>query len=291
MRGKHRNCRQYAYQHGITPAGAGKTRYFCHFNSPSGDHPRRCGENRREFPSSAATGITPAGAGKTQFGHPYTKRTWDHPRRCGENRGRVPCPPTERGSPPQVRGKQGCHTVKILSGGITPAGAGKTGHAHGVRHRHTDHPRRCGENAVKAANTGTHVGSPPQVRGKRRSSQTAETRTRITPAGAGKTARHLRFSKRNRDHPRRCGENQKSHTAAKTYRGSPPQVRGKPLRDWSGCPLAGITPAGAGKTSRRRILRGLSADHPRRCGENAGFFDDPRAELGSPPQVRGKRRR
>ena len=25
MRGKHRNCRQYAYQHGITPADAGKT--------------------------------------------------------------------------------------------------------------------------------------------------------------------------------------------------------------------------------------------------------------------------
>ena len=25
MRGKHRNCRQYAYQHRITPADAGKT--------------------------------------------------------------------------------------------------------------------------------------------------------------------------------------------------------------------------------------------------------------------------
>ena len=25
VRGKHRNCRQYAYQHRITPAGAGKT--------------------------------------------------------------------------------------------------------------------------------------------------------------------------------------------------------------------------------------------------------------------------
>ena len=50
--------------------------------------------------------------------------------------------------------------------------------------------------------------------------------------------------------------------------GSPPQVRGKPLMLPQVRLERGITPAGAGKTTRavRRAI--VKWDHPRRCGEN-----------------------
>ena len=91
---------------------------------------------------------------------------------------------------------------------------------------------------------------------------------RITPAGAGKTAlSHLQlaFSK---DHPRRCGENRDRLCPTCNWRGSPPQVRGKPV----GTLLAWVK----------------AQDHPRRCGENSEPAGKTIVNVGSPPQVRGK---
>ena len=52
--------------------------------------------------------------------------------------------------------------------------------------------------------------------------------------------------------------------------------------------LMRITPADAGKTKPTdgHILR--KQDHPRRCGENVNRFLALLANIGSPPQVRGK---
>ena len=50
-----------------------------------------------------------------------------------------------------------------------------------------------------------------------------------------------------------------------------------------------ITPAGAGKTEPLGCLPFFVQDHPRRCGENFIVSLAERAEMGSPPQVRGKR--
>ena len=72
--------------------------------------------------------------------------------------------------------------------------------------------------------------------------------------------------------------------------GSPPQVRGKRLDGLASAPTAGITPAGAGKTSRRACKRTDGRDHPRRCGENRTVFKYLFTATGSPPQVRGKLR-
>ena len=72
------------------------------------------------------------------------------------------------------------------------------------------------------------------------------------------------------DHPRRCGENVFLHFDSFQKMGSPPQVRGKLWGRHGGTWYAGITPAGAGKTSRLAVLL-------------------PTVE-GSPPQVRGKQR-
>ena len=45
VRGKHSYLPIFGHFNGITPAGAGKTRFFSNFTSPLKDHPRRCGEN------------------------------------------------------------------------------------------------------------------------------------------------------------------------------------------------------------------------------------------------------
>ena len=70
--------------------------------------------------------------------------------------------------------------------------------------------------------------------------------------------------------------------------GSPPQVRGKQDNPPTVLPEAGITPAGAGKTSICAVRQADTEDHPRRCGENLTTFPQSSASAGSPPQVRGK---
>ena len=50
-----------------------------------------------------------------------------------------------------------------------------------------------------------------------------------------------------------------------------------------------ITPAGAGKTTEKRVSKLQNGDHPRRCGENFLPVVICTTPLGSPPQVRGKR--
>ena len=187
MRGKHCNLRTQGEFVRITPAGAGKTRPCSICRTRSGDHPRRCGENIVDyFYSFGAAGsppqvrgklccdsvchtckrITPAGAGKTCFQHHFFCLCQDHPRRCGENTGLQAHRRQLPGSPPQVRGKQGCYSSLKLFFGITPAGAGKTARASLGRQTERDHPRRCGENSCNSSIITGKLGSPPQVRGK-----------------------------------------------------------------------------------------------------------------------------
>ena len=171
---------------------------------------------------------------------------------------------------------------------ITPAGAGKTRPCSICRTRSGDHPRRCGENIVDYFYSFGAAGSPPQVRGKLCCDSVCHTCKRITPAGAGKTlVEHPRL-KTNRDHPRRCGENNAIHGKRLNVVGSPPQVRGKPKPTSGTLPASRITPAGAGKTVLCFGAMQPPWDHPRRCGENALTEADYSAMIGSPPQVRGK---
>ena len=88
-----------------------------------------------------------------------------------------------------------------------------------------------------------------------------------------------------------CGENIRSLRITAAEVGSPPRVRGK--RDTQdACARADrITPACAGKTSRRPPRRDTARDHPRVCGENSAALCYVREHLGSPPRVRGKRAR
>ena len=112
--------------------------------------------------------------------------------------------------------------------------------------------------------------------------------SRITPAGAGKTIITGHQSTKSRDHPRRCGENQKTVRRKILRVGSPPQVRGKPHVKAVVTASGRITPAGAGKTVSLVEPPPAVRDHPRRCGENTVDAGNNVPSLGSPPQVRGK---
>ena len=91
-----------------------------------------------------------------------------------------------------------------------------------------DHPRGCGENDIYVGCKIVNIGSPPRMRGKRKSLFANSHGSRITPADAGKTHDILLSISPAKDHPRRCGENLSAIFRAAPDLGSPPQVRGKP---------------------------------------------------------------
>ena len=176
----------------------------------------------------------------------------------------------------------------MLSDRITPAGAGKTLRTCVNHFGRWDHPRRCGENGVSLYASVSILGSPPQVRGKPYPMKVNFVGVRITPAGAGKTYWNCAYFHLFQDHPRRCGENPYLQTDMMSVKGSPPQVRGKPTREYFIQLQHRITPAGAGKTRRKTMLAPSPKDHPRRCGENSENGNSVNRFTGSPPQVRGK---
>ena len=71
-------------------------------------------------------GITPAYAGKSNSHTMRLHSTWDHPRVCGEKKREIAAGRDVAGSPPRMRGKvlPVFHTARIT--GITPAYAGKS---------------------------------------------------------------------------------------------------------------------------------------------------------------------
>ena len=213
----------------------------------------------------------------------------DHPRRCGENISTASHAVGFPGSPPQVRGKPISDTPSSRIWGITPAGAGKTAAVTISIVYPSDHPRRCGENFKFVNLPILASGSPPQVRGKPRDCPQPCNKTRITPAGAGKTPSALFVVLSAWDHPRRCGENVNSPVQRLFATGSPPQVRGKPAQRDSLGSCARITPAGAGKTVSGNTMSDIFTHHPRRCGENQTVTAASATAVASPPQVRGKR--
>ena len=168
-----------------------------------------------------------------------------------------------------MRGKRVSLPIRSAKSGITPAGAGKTFLGQPRRRIRKDHPRRCGENRTDCYDVRLRKGSPPQVRGKQIQCRRYSVHIGITPAGAGKTKTALRRNRQRRDHPRRCGENRDGRSVRRWNRGSPPQVRGKPLCAGYCVHIARITPAGAGKTVGVMVAHNNTEDHPRRCGENS----------------------
>ena len=115
---------------------------------------------------------------------------------------------------------------------------------------------------------GNVQGSPPRVRGKAAIPIQFNVVRRITPACAGKSARHIFII----------------HCSA----GSPPRVRGKGQLRAATAVYTGITPACAGKRFLLCVYLAYNRDHPRVCGEKCWQDEFGHRHPGSPPRVRGK---
>ena len=135
------------YRAGIIPAYAGSTRSPRLLLSPSGDHPRVCGEHpssQREIvrhegssprmrgalsaPASGAgeSRIIPAYAGSTPAPGPLGSPAWDHPRVCGEHSADGGRDFPRDGSSPRMRGAPRITFRPNRKSGIIPAYAGST---------------------------------------------------------------------------------------------------------------------------------------------------------------------
>ena len=171
---------------------------------------------------------------------------------------------------------------------LIPARAGKTVYRDGIKWAFEAHPRVCGENACGELPGISGRGSSPRVRGKRRSSSRTRIGPRLIPACAGKTWNGWGTALKPAAHPRVCGENLLDGDPPPPTTGSSPRVRGKRPPGPVALTVAGLIPACAGKTRRRRWSGRPRRAHPRVCGENVFAVDVGRAPGDSSPRVRGK---
>ena len=177
----------FARQHrGIIPACAGSTSPAPEPPPRTRDHPRMCGEHHslrrrqwippgssphvrgapgRSSPRSDRTGIIPACAGSTQIMTVAHIIQRDHPRMCGEHLPACGSMYAPTGSSPHVRGARSISSRWPQEPGIIPACAGSTKRSRGRSCRSRDHPRMCGEHAMRGMIFDAKVGSSPHVRG------------------------------------------------------------------------------------------------------------------------------
>ena len=109
----------------------------------------------------------------------------------------------------------------------------------------------------------------------------------IIPACAGNTFRTHNKHLGTRDHPRMRGEHFSPYSTTVTETGSSPHARGTLYAHVDKVEGAGIIPACAGNTSRRRDCRRPCRDHPRMRGEHIGIIGILISERGSSPHARG----
>ena len=233
---------------GITPACAGKRPGVRRRCTSCRDHPRVCGEKFRltsvttpqrgspprmrgkELSVSAhchICGITPAYAGKSEAVNGPGIAGKDHPRVCGEKRYSWEKSTCKIGSPPRMRGKGYPCRYLQRDVGITPAYAGKRSGGCFPANRGRDHPRVCGEKQTRGWTRSQSLGSPPRMRGKGLCLLFLFFQLGITPAYAGKRYPLTGNALMLRDHPRVCGEKEKSSRLPGDCMGSPPRMRGK----------------------------------------------------------------
>ena len=192
-------------------------------------------------------GITPAYAGKSGTGSDPAPGPKDHPRVCGEKIAGAAKNLGSMGSPPRMRGKVTLLYALADKEGITPAYAGKRLDLFFCFRQAEDHPRVCGEKALRQQSPPAPKGSPPRMRGKVSDSFGPQIPSRITPAYAGKSHLAKLSTSGGRDHPRVCGEKHKRPCAYRCSGGSPPRMRGKVDNDPTAESKTRITPAYAGK--------------------------------------------
>ena len=156
------------------------------------------------------------------------------------------------GSPPPMRGKVAFQLFHFAFNWITPAYAGKSTGRHHRESRKQDHPRLCGEKLLQRSRLDSLVGSPPPMRGKGPEDRCRSAGHGITPAYAGKSMTRFTLHRHTTDHPRLCGEKGFGTPPRGQLPGSPPPMRGKAEAFAVADFFVGITPAYAGKSTRRK---------------------------------------
>ena len=153
-----------------------------------GSPPRMRGKVQLQPGQPAALGITPAYAGKSKNLPALVCGNGDHPRVCGEKRKDFETANRKKGSPPRMRGKGCMFCCSPAKVGITPAYAGKSLLCMDFCPAYRDHPRVCGEKGGSFRSCAPGRGSPPRMRGKGGVLSGRVGAQRITPAYAGKSA-------------------------------------------------------------------------------------------------------
>ena len=171
--------------------------------------------------------------------------------------------------------------------GIITAYAGSAASQSACSRPARDHPRMRGEHRAIARGNGRVQGSSPHARGAQQVAVGAALRAGIIPACAGSTTRRRSRSPRSRDHPRMRGEHPLGPRRHGAQLGSSPHAQGAHDVALDVLDEAGIIPACAGSTRRRRSPRGCSRDHPRMRGEHVPFCAMFVSWVGSSPHARG----
>ena len=159
---------------------------------------------------ASSSGITPAHAGNTRCSGSSARWCGDHPRACGEYVSTFTSCVRLAGSPPRMRGIPKLERDRQELAGITPAHAGNTITASCRRSWMRDHPRACGEYYRYFPSLITGKGSPPRMRGILGALWSQHVDEGITPAHAGNTPVNRRSVLCCGDHPRACGEYDKT---------------------------------------------------------------------------------
>ena len=109
----------------------------------------------------------------------------------------------------------------------------------------------------------------------------------IIPACAGNSLHTLAWQTNTRDHPRVCGEQERSCLLFAMALGSSPRVRGTECMDDIDEVGQGIIPACAGNSKSNTRSCYALWDHPRVCGEQVSLSGSGKWTWGSSPRVRG----
>ena len=153
---------------------------------------------------------------------------------------------------------------------IIPAHAGNSLAAHRCDLLVEDHPRTCGEQNTKKSRSKTKGGSSPHIQGTGEAETITVQMPGIIPAHAGNSGSGGHPTRRHRDHPRTCGEQDMIPATEIAPLGSSPHMRGTADGYESVEDNGGIIPAHAGNSPGRGFGLRWGRDHSRGFGEPVG---------------------
>ncbi len=193
-------------------------------------------------------------------------------------------PPHQRGGPLE-QGECPAH------GRNTPASAGRTIGFAVLPEPLTEHPRIGGEDLLTALAGIIYLGTPPHRRGGQSGSPYCPSRSRNTPASAGRTCSPRWPGSSTSEHPRIGGEDRRAAAFLSSMRGTPPHRRGGRRGVRALDHLHRNTPASAGRTCSPRWPGSSTSEPPRIGGEDDAASGPWITSNGTPPHRQGGRSR